>query len=56
MRERIRCPLSATGKVNDNTDVNVRLATGSADPVSTNQTLDGGFTSKALWVDHAYYD
>lgn len=53
-RNRIRARIGMKGKVNDEMTFNLRLATGSADPVSTNQTLDGGFSSKSLWLDRAY--
>ncbi|MCD6283602.1 putative porin [bacterium] len=55
-RERVRARLGLTGKVNDQVDIKVRLASGSADPVSTNQTLDGAFSSKSIWLDRAYFD
>lgn len=53
-RHRIRARLGIDGKVNDVTKVGIQFATGSDDPVSTNQTLDGGFTSKSLVLDLAY--
>lgn len=53
-RNRIRARIGLKGKVNDEMSFNVRLASGSDDPVSTNQTLDGGFSSKDLWLDRAY--
>ncbi len=53
-RNRIRARIGLKGKVNDEMSVNVRLASGSSDPASTNQTLDGGFSSKDLWLDRAY--
>ena len=37
-------------------DAVFRLASGSSDPVSTNQTLDGGFSSKNIWLDQAYFN
>ncbi|MCJ7728768.1 MAG: putative porin [Sedimentisphaerales bacterium] len=33
-----------------------RLATGAADPVSTNQTLGDSFDKKPVWIDQAYFD
>ena len=53
-RNRIRARIGLKGKVNDEMTFNLRLATGSSDPASTNQTLDGGFSSKDLWLDCAY--
>ena len=53
-RNRIRARIGLKGKVNDEMTFDIRLASGSADPVSTNQTLDGGFSSKNLWLDRAY--
>ena len=42
--------------LNNEWDLGFRLASGSADPVSANQTLDSSFDSKALWLDLAYFD
>lgn len=53
-RNRIRARIGLKGKVNDEMTFNVRIASGSDDPVSTNQTLDGGFSSKSVWLDRAY--
>lgn len=55
-RFRLRARLAATGQVNDAVAVKVRLASGSDDPVSTNQSLDGGFSSKNFNLDRAYLD
>lgn len=55
-RNRIRARLMMNAAVNDEWDVGVRIASGSEDPVSTNQTLSGGFTSKDIWLDMAYLD
>jgi hypothetical protein len=55
-RNRIRARVSIEGKVNEDLDYKMRLASGSEDPVSTNQTLDGGFSSKDVWIDRAYLD
>jgi hypothetical protein len=55
-RHRIRARLSLTGKVNDDVDLGFRLASGSADPVSTNQNLEKSFSSKDVWLDLAYFD
>ena len=53
-RQRIRARLGMNYKINDNMDFDLRFASGSDDPVSTNQTLDGYFTSKDFWLDRAY--
>jgi len=59
-RNRIRARLGLNTKVNDEWDVGLRLATseGSSggDPVSTNQTLDNGFSKKSFWLDLAYFN
>jgi hypothetical protein len=60
-RNRIRARLGFTAKVNDETEVGLRLATaepvssGHGDPVSTNMTLDDVFTKKDIWLDLAYF-
>jgi len=53
-RQRIRARISLSGNVNDDITCGLRLASGSDDPVSTNQTLDGGFSSKQIYFDRAY--
>ena len=53
-RTRLRARLSLQGTVNDEVDVHLRLASGSDDPVSTNQSLDDGFSSKDINLDLAY--
>jgi len=55
-RERVRARIALDGKVNDQLGIKIRLASGSDDPVSTNQTLDGAFSSKHIWFDRAYFD
>ncbi|MBN1391234.1 MAG: putative porin [Sedimentisphaerales bacterium] len=54
-RHRIRARLGLDAKINDDWDVAFRIASGSADPVSTNQSLEDGFSSKTLWLDLAYF-
>jgi hypothetical protein len=54
-RNRIRARIGLTSKVNDDVDLGFRLASGSADPVSTNQDLEKSFSSKDLWLDLAYF-
>ena len=55
-RNRVRARLNIKGKVNDEWDIGVRLASGSADPASTNQTLEDSFSSKEMWLDLAYFN
>lgn len=55
-RQRVRARVGLKAKVAENVDVGFQIATGSNDPVSTNQTLDGGFSSKGVWVDIACFD
>jgi hypothetical protein len=55
-RHRIRARIKIEGKVNDDTDVIFRLASGTGDPVSTNQTLENSFSQKAIWIDQAYFN
>jgi Putative porin len=54
-RSRIRARLGLKAEVNDEWDFGLRVASGTADPVSTNQTLDEAFSSKPLWLDRAYF-
>jgi len=63
-RNRIRVRLGLDAKVNDDIDLGFRLATSepkedakgveNGDPVSTNQSLDNGFSKKPIWVDLAF--
>ncbi len=53
-RHRIRARISLKARVNSQMNVHVRIATGGADPISTNQTLDTGFSTKTLGLDRAY--
>ncbi|UCD57274.1 MAG: putative porin [Candidatus Hydrogenedentota bacterium] len=55
-RWRLRLRLSLTGNITDDWSVHARFATGSSDPLSTNQTMDGGFSTKGLNLDRAYFD
>lgn len=54
-RQRIRARLGIFAEVSDYTRVGIQLATGSDDPVSTNQTLGDAFTTKNIGVDLAYF-
>ena len=53
-RQRFRLRLSIDAEVTDNIHVIGRIATGSSDATSTNQTADGAFSSKESWIDLAY--
>jgi hypothetical protein len=52
-RLRLRARLSVSGKVSDTVKANFRAASGSEDPVSTNQTLGDFFGKKGLNIDIA---
>ena len=54
-RQRIRARFGVTADVADNVRVGLQLATGGDDPVSANQTLDGGFSRKTIGVDRAFF-
>jgi cell division protein FtsB len=53
-RQRIRARFGFDAKVTDNSKVVVQLATGGADPRSTNQTLTGVGSTKDIGLDLAY--
>lgn len=53
-RNRIRARAALIAKTSDTTEVGLGLATGGDDPVSTNQTLGGGGSTKDLRLDLAY--
>ncbi|MFH1699673.1 MAG: putative porin [Candidatus Zixiibacteriota bacterium] len=55
-RQRIRARFGIYAKANEMFDIGIQLATGSSDPVSTNQTLDGAFSTKSIGLDMAYFD
>ena len=55
-RHRIRARSNIKAKVSDTVDVGFGLATGGDDPVSTNQTLGGGGSSKGVVLNLAYAD
>jgi len=55
-RHRIRARLGITAEPAGGITLGLQLASGSDDPVSTNQSLDGGFTSKDIRLDLAYVD
>lgn len=53
-RNRIRARAALIAKPSDTTEVGLGMATGGDDPVSTNQTLGGGGSTKDLRLDLAY--
>lgn len=55
-RARFRARFGLKAEVSDNMDFVLRLATGGNNPVSTNVTLDSGFSTKDIGVDLAYID
>lgn len=55
-RNRIRARANVRADVNDDIEVGFGLATGGDDPVSTNQTLGGGGSSKGVVLNLAYAD
>ena len=56
-RNRIRARIGLYDKINEDVDLGFRLASGSsADPVSTNQTVEDSFDKKPVWIDQAYFD
>lgn len=55
-RHRIRARIGLTGEVSPYTRVGIQLATGSDDPVSTNQTLDNAFSTKQVGINLAYFE
>jgi hypothetical protein len=55
-RNRIRARPAIVADVTDTVEVGFGIATGSDDPVSTNQTLGDSFSSKPVNLDLAYFD
>lgn len=55
-RNRVRLRANFNMQVNEQLDFTLGLATGADDPVSTNQSLDGGFSSKDVRLDLAYFN
>jgi hypothetical protein len=54
-RQRIRARVDLTATPEENLLFGVRLTSGGDDPVSSNQTLGEGFTSKSVVLDRAYF-
>ena len=55
-RSRIRARIELIGQVSEDWSVGLGLASGGDDPVSTNQTLGNGGTTKGINLDLAYFD
>ncbi|MBN2241637.1 MAG: putative porin [Acidobacteria bacterium] len=55
-RHRIRARIGVEAKPTDNIKLGFQLASGSDDPISTNQSLDSGFSTKDIRLDLAYLD
>jgi hypothetical protein len=55
-RNRIRARAALIADVTATTEIGFGLASGGDDPVSSNQTLGGGGSSKELRIDLAYFD
>ncbi|MBN1884385.1 MAG: putative porin [Candidatus Krumholzibacteriota bacterium] len=55
-RWRIRARLELGATVTDDWSVGIRLASGSDDPVSTNQSMTDGASTKGFGLDLAYFD
>jgi hypothetical protein len=53
-RNRVRARVGIKATVNDTTLLGFELASGSDDPISTNQTLGDDFSSKQVNIDQAY--
>ena len=54
-RNRIRARAALVAKPSDTTEVGLGMASGGDDPVSTNQTLGGGASTKDIRLDLAYF-
>lgn len=55
-RNRIRARIGVTAQVTDDVKAGVALASGSDDPVSSNQSLGGGGSTKGINLDMAFID
>lgn len=54
-RSRLRARMNVTAKPVDDLELGIGLATGGDSPVSTNQTLGGGASTKDIKLDLAYF-
>ena len=55
-RWRLRARIAAEAEINEAWSAAIGLASGSLDPISTNQTLTSGFSRKSIMLDLAYVD
>ena len=55
-RNRVRARIGMTAQVSDDVKAGIALASGGDDPVSSNQTLGGGGSSKGINLDMAFID
>jgi len=55
-RQRIRARVGIDAEIAENVNVGLRLATGGDNPASRNQTLDGGFSTKSLGFERAFFE
>ncbi len=55
-RQRLRARVSIHGTVSPYAKIGIQLATGSSDPISTNQTLGDAFSTKPIGLDLAYVE
>lgn len=55
-RHRFRFRLRGLAEVNELVDIGFALASGSDDPVSTNESFDDGWATNDLGIDLAYFD
>ena len=55
-RQRIRARMDLEADVSETVQIGLGLASGDEDPVSSNQTLGGGGSTKDLRLDLAYFD
>ncbi len=54
-RQRIRARMGLDAMVNEEWSAHFRLITGSSDPVSGNQTIGDGFSTKGFHLDRGYF-
>ena len=54
-RNRVRARVAAVATPTDNLEVGIGISSGGDDPVSTNQTLGGGASTKDVRLDLAYF-
>ncbi len=56
-RQRMSTRVSLNTQASDDVNIIFQLAGGSSDtPISTNQDLGKGFSTKSVWIDMAYFD